>query len=171
MHCLVILLISVLVYPCNVFAADADLEEFAKEQREQLKNDTVNVQEFLDEPWYIRHKGMIVGGAIGLGVLAVGVMTAGAGAAPAAAAGAAASSHLLGTTAVSSLGLYAAGAGGSTVAGALIDNSGNLVIPENKRAAVIDFYDQNYRIWIAQSSTKKEFGERALREIVQFLQN
>lgn len=164
-------LIAALIFqPALLWAKDSwkEIDDLAREDMKQLDEGVIDTAKFCGEPWYKRHWGKLAAGTVILVGGAAIFFTAGA-AAPAVGAGAA---HVLGTGAAITAGEAAlAGATAAGAAGVYIDKKGNIKIPENKKWEVQKFYRENYRSWVNRSSTKKEFGELALGEIIKFLSN
>lgn len=162
-------LIAALIFqPTMVWAGDSwqEIDDLAKEDMKQLDEGVIQVAKFCGEPWYKRHWPWLAAGAV-LVIGTVAVACTGGAAAPVVGAGA---SHFVATTgAAVGAGHVALGAAATAGAGIYIDKKGNIKIPEDKKWEVKRFYRENYRSWVNRSSTKKEFGELAISEIVKFL--
>lgn len=164
---ILIIITSLVMQPIIIHASDSyrDIYELAEENMKELEEGIINLQKFCGEPWYKRHMGKLIAG----GVIVVGgaliFFTAGAATGPVAGG----ASHILATSAAGT-GLSVA-AGGTVAAGVYVDSDGNIVIPADKKQQVYNFYRENYSTWVARSSSKKEFGEMAIAEIVKYLEN
>lgn len=145
---------------------NADMLAFAQEKRAQLQRDVIDIPKFVELSFWDRHKWKIIGGAAIVGAAVVSVATMGA-AAPAAGAGA---SSLVGTAAAGSAlsGATALGAAGAGVAS--LSEDGELKLTDDMRAKVLDYYDDNYRSWLYQASSEKEFSEIAWKNIASFIE-
>lgn len=169
LQCLVMSIIFALVFqPALLWAGDSwkEINDLAESDMKQIEEGIINVEKFCGEPWYKRHMGkLIAGGLITIGGIAF-ICTGGL-AAPAVGAGAA---HFAGTGAAITAGEAAlAGATATAGAGLYVDSKGNIKIPDDKKWEVSRFYRDNYRSWVNRASSKKEFGEIAIKEIVAFL--
>ena len=167
--CVALILIATITFqPAMLWAADSkeSIYNLAEDDMNQLEKGIINLEKFMGEPWYKRHMGKLIAGtAIVVGGIAI--VCSGGLAAPAAGV---AASHFAATGGALSA-AAAASAAATASAGLYVDSKGNIVIPEEKRSAVLDFYRANYSSWVNNSSTKKEYGETAVREIAQFLEN
>lgn len=168
---LTIFLIAAMTWqPVVAWAGDSyeEINELAQNDMKSLEEGIINVEKFCGSPWYKRHMGkLIAGGAIVIGGVAI-FCTGGLATAPVAAG----ASHFVATGAAAGIsGLSAASAAVTTAgAGVYIDSKGDIKIPEDKKEDVYNFYKENYRSWVSRSSTKQEFGETAIAEIVKFLE-
>lgn len=167
--CIALFLIATIIFqPTLLWAVDSkeSIYKLAEDDMNQIEKGVINLEKFMGEPWYKRHMGKLLAGtAIAVGGIVI--VCSGGLAAPAAGL---AATHFAGTGAALST-AAAASAAATASAGVYVDSKGNVIIPEEKRAAVLVFYRDNYSSWVNSSSTKKEFGEMAVRKIVQFLEN
>lgn len=162
------LIAAIIFQPAILWAGDSwkEIDDLAQEDMKQLDEGVIDVAKFCGEPWYKRHWGKLAAGTV-IVIGGAAIFFSGGLAAPAVGAGAA---HFVGTGAAITAGEAALGAATAAgAAGVYIDKKGNITIPENKKWEVKRFYRENYKSWINRSSTKKEFGELALGEIVKFL--
>lgn len=162
-----VVIFAMIFYPIFLYAQDSKKEiyELAQQDMKQLDGEVIDVAKFLGEPWYKRHWGKLLAGTV-IVIGGAAIFFSGGFAAPAVGAGAA---HFVGTGAAITASEAALGAATAAGAGIYIDKDGCIKIPENKRREVKNFYKENYQSWINRSSSKKEFGELALGEIIKFL--
>lgn len=157
----IFLIAAITWQPIVAWSSDSydEINDLAKEDREQLKDGIIDVEKFCGSPWYERHMGkLIAGGVIVIGGVAI-YCTGGLATPPV---------HFLATG--TSLSAAASATAITAGAGVYIDSNGDIKIPEDKKEDVYNFYMNNYKSWVSRSSTKKEFGETAIAEIVKFLE-
>ena len=56
------------------------------------------------------------------------------------------------------------------LAGVPVGRVTNIVLTDDMRAKVLDYYDENYRSWLYLASSEKEFAEIAWQNIASFME-
>lgn len=156
-------------FPAYSMEIDSDMIKFAREKREELKKDTVEIGEFTEKSFWDRHKWKIAGAGASVIIIGASIFFTAGTTTPAAVGGAQfiGSASLMGSASLVSASV--AGVTGGVVVSCL-DEDGSLHIPEYLHDDVLKYYDDNYIDWLKEASSKENFTEIAAKNIITFIE-
>lgn len=152
-------------FPAYSMEIDSDIILFAREKREELKKDTVEIGEFTEKSFWDRHKWKIAGAGASVIIIGASIFFTAGTTTPAAVGGAQA---LMGSASLVSATSVAGVTGGVVVS--CLDEDGSLHIPEYLHDDVLKYYDDNYIDWLKEASSKENFTEIAAKNIITFIE-
>ena len=169
LSCIFILMFSFSAGTAHALEENEDILDFAQKKRIELQQDVIDVDDFMELSFVEKNKYAVIGGVTIVGSTLATVATAGL-AAPVVGAGSAA---LLGSAAASSSSDKAKDALKNKPLGSdiLLTDDGNVKLSSSMRTKVLNYYDENYRTWIHEASSSKEFAEIAWKNIASFLEH